>query len=267
MLREVWIPIPGGAQGIPGGGTECSGDKVGMGHSWDVLGGFFHFDSVVLAGVTHPGQLYRHWGVLAPCAPDVSRGEWWQCNVIVHSNVCAVLAGQKSTALLHCMGTLMLWLGNDPCSSWLDNLFISHSRTSSSKALTILFLQTPGLWTVLAMRALSNHCWNVLKLAILNCVCLAGLAVCAQISACPRSCTHNNNITFFFQDSSCSGPELQHQMCCHRNHLKGEGIVSKLSFLWKMFRASPWFPCFYLCVCTAENKGQFCFCFVHLLVV
>lgn len=31
LPREVWIPIPGGAQGIPGGGTESSGDKVGMG--------------------------------------------------------------------------------------------------------------------------------------------------------------------------------------------------------------------------------------------
>lgn len=60
MPRELWIPIPGGAQGIPGGGTESSGGKVGMWHSWDVLGGFFHFDSVVLAGVTDPGQLYRH---------------------------------------------------------------------------------------------------------------------------------------------------------------------------------------------------------------
>lgn len=160
------------------------------------------------------------------------------------------------------------------------NLLVLQSlrRSSSSKPLIILFLQTSALWTVFAMGLLSNHGWNALKFAIYLWLNAPGAAVCAgraggltwlvgaQIPLCSHSCRHNNT-AFFFQDSSCSGPELQHQMCCHRNHLKGEGIVSKLSFLWKMFRASAWFPCFYLCVCTAENEGQFCFCFVHLLVV
>lgn len=53
-----------------------------------------------------------------------------------------------------------------------------------------------------------------------------------------------------------------------QKQFKGEGIVSKLSFLWKMFESLSLVSLLLsVCVCTAENKGQFCFCFLHLLLV
>lgn len=99
--------------------------------------------------------------------------------------------------------------------------------------------------------AMQKHPWLLL--------CVQGgrrgeLLTCARRSLCSRPCRQNSNITFFLQDSSCSGPELQHQMCCHRNNLKGEGIVSKLSFLWKMFESLSLLSLFLsLCVHSREQ--------------
>lgn len=112
----------------------CAGDRAQLGFA--ALGGISDFSASGRGSCSSWGSwvsqtLEGFW----PGGSWQLRCEWWWS-----SSVCAGLERRdQHQSCSIAWGELWSWLGNEPCSSQLDNWFISHGRNSNSKALIILF--------------------------------------------------------------------------------------------------------------------------------
>lgn len=90
-------------------------------------------------------------------------------------------------------------------------------------------------------------------------------SVCSQISLCSTFLQTEQQQNFLLcRIRFMSWPRITAPDVLPQKQFKGRRNCEQIVFLVeKCLGASPWFPCLYLC----ENKGQFCFCFLHLLVV